>query len=557
MHSIAVPPANARRGGPSARFLRGFAPIGAVVLLLVLSLVTGAFVGIVTHAGELSLLALLGKPYTWSVVRFTILQATLSTVISVVLALPLARALHRRQAFIGRQLLVRLTSVSLVVPTMVAILGMVAVHGRGGWVNDLMAAAGLPRQDYLYGLTGILLAHVFFNLPLATRLLLQGLADVPSAQWRLATLYGFDGRAIFRLVEWPAIRQSLAGCVGIVFLLCFTSFAIVLSLGGGPAASTLEVAIYQALRFDFDLSRAVSLSLLQVVICCIVALFFFSRRGGPSLSAGDAGLRGAPDRPDRHATRTRWLDAGVIVIAALFLLTPFAAVLVNTLDGAGWWIVTHGSFRQALGWTVMISLAAGCIATLAGLSVAWLRAGMVHSRRWSRYTFLADLCATLTLVLPPLTLGTGLFLLARKFTDALSLGHWMVIAINALFALAFTLRILAPPVAVQRGRFDQLCRSLGIGGLARWRLIDWPLLKQSVAYALAVSTTLAAGDMGVIALFGTDRLSTLPLLIYRLLGAYRLEQAAVVAVCLCALCLGAFWLLEQVSRLGREGYRDA
>jgi thiamine transport system permease protein len=538
--------------GWSGAAQRGFSAAGIFVLLLVVLLVGGAFTGLAWHAGGLSLLDALGRPYTWSIVRFTLWQAMLSTMLSVALAIPLARALHRRQQFAGRRLLVRLTSVSLVVPTMVAILGMVAVHGRSGWINDLLSMAGLPRQDYLYGLTGILLAHVFFNLPLVTRLLLHALADIPLAQWRLATLYGFDGRTLFRLVEWPLIRQTLPGAAGIVFLLCFTSFAIVLSLGGGPGASTLEVAIYQALRFDFDLPQAVSLSLVQVVICSAIALMFFARRGGPALGAGDIGGEAAAQRPDRQIAGTLVVDTVVIGVAALFLLTPFAAVLVNTLDGPGWRIMTDQRFWRALGWTLWISLAAGTIATIAGFCVAWLRAGAVRSRRrWG--AVITDLGATLTLILPPLTLGTGLFLLARRFTDALSLGHWMVIAINALFTLAFTLRVLASPVAVERNRFDPLCRSLGIRGYSRWRLIDWPVLKRPLCYALAIATTLSAGDMGVIALFGTDRLSTLPLLIYRLLGGYRLEQAAVVAVCLCALCLALFWSLEQLARLGRDG----
>ena len=63
---------------------------------------------------------------------------------------------------------------------------------------------------------------------------------------------------------------------------------------------------------------------------------------------------------------------------------------------------------------------------------------------------------------------------------------------------------------------------------------------------------MAAGDMGVIALFGTEQLSTLPLLIYRLLGAYRDEQAAVAASLLCTVCAGFFL---GVERLGRAGAR--
>ena len=56
-------------------------------------------------------------------------------------------------------------------------------------------------------MSGILAAHVFFNLPLATRLLLEALEAVPADQWRLASQLGMDARASFRLVEWPAMRS--------------------------------------------------------------------------------------------------------------------------------------------------------------------------------------------------------------------------------------------------------------------------------------------------------------------------------------------------------------
>ncbi len=538
--------------------LAGFTVAGILLFLLVLALVGGSFGGLLFHAGELPVGAVLERPYTWSMIRFTLWQAGLSTLLSVGLAIPLARALNRRRDFYGRRLLIRLTSVSLVVPTMVAILGMVSVHGRNGWVNDLLALAGHPRQDYLYGLAGILMTHVFFNLPLATRLMLNGLAEIPSDQWRLTALYGFRGRDVFRVVEWPVLRDVIPGAAGVVFLLCFTSFAIVLSLGGGPAASTLEVAIYQALRFEFDLPKAAALSLIQVLLCGVLAVLFFWFRGAPAWGAADAtSLEADRHRPDTRDLAGRLVDAAVISLAAIYLLTPFFAVALDTLDGRGWMIVTDGRFWHALGWSVLISLSAGLIATASGFCMAWLCAGFDRSRGWRPLRVLPELAGALTLIIPPVTLGTGLFLLARQYVDALSLGHFMVIAVNALFTLAFTLRVLVGPVTRQRQRFENLGRSLGMSGLALWRLVYWPVLKRPICYALALATTLTAGDMGVIALFGTERLSTLPLLIYRLLGGWRLEQAAVAALCLCALCLLLFWLLEQLARLGRGEVQGA
>jgi len=523
---------------------------GLVAALLVVALVGGAFGALIAAAAPgpwAALRAELANPLTRAIIRFTVLQAALSTLLSVALAVPLARALARRVNFRGRGLLLRLTSVSFVIPSMVAALGMVAVHGRSGWVNDLRAAAGLARADYLYGLFGILLAHVFFNLPLATRIFLNELLTVPQTNWQQARLCGLAPRHIFRLLDWPLLRAVMPGAAGMIFLLTFTSFAIVLTLGGGPQSATLEVAIYQAVRFDFDLSKAVALSLLQLALCGALAAAFFAAGMGAAwpLRAGEApGIH----RPDAPSAATRIIDATVIAAAAVFLLSPLAASVARAAAPAGWVLLADGAFWRSLWWTVVIAASAGVVAVavavaLADLTVTW------RARGRSRWRALGpEVISVLTLIAPPITLGAGLFLLFRRFTDALSLGPVLVVALNALLALAFAARILTPALHAERRRCDALCAHLGVRGWHKWRWILWPGMRAPVAYALAVATTLAAGDMGVIALFGTSELSTLPLLIYRLIGAYRVEQAAVAAAILCVLCAGFFCAIERLGR---------
>ena len=80
---------------------------------------------------------------------------------------------------------------------------------------------------------------------------------------------GFSPLSTFRFIEWPVLARVIPGAAGLIFMLCVTSFTLVLIFGGGPAATTIEVAIYQALRFDFNPERAVSLALLQITVTTI------------------------------------------------------------------------------------------------------------------------------------------------------------------------------------------------------------------------------------------------------------------------------------------------
>ncbi|MBL8789156.1 MAG: ABC transporter permease subunit, partial [Rhizobiales bacterium] len=194
-------------------------------------------------------------PYIWRVLGFTLLQAALSTLLSILPAIPAARALAFRD-FPGRGLLLALFAVPQALPAIVVVLALVQLYGQSGWLPDMIN---------LYGLAGILLAHVFFNLPLALRFCLEALENVTPENQRLADQLGFDSGDRWRHLDWPALRPLLPRLAALIFLLCAASFVVVLTFGG-PAATTLEVAIYQSLRLDFDVTRAVTLALLQAIL---------------------------------------------------------------------------------------------------------------------------------------------------------------------------------------------------------------------------------------------------------------------------------------------------
>ena len=151
------------------------------------------------------------------------------------------------------------------------LMGLIAVFGRSGLVNVALRWVGLAEIS-IYGLHGVVLAHVFFNLPLATRLILQGWQDIPAERFRLAAQLGFGPRDIFRTLERPMLARVLPGAGAVIFAICLSSFAVALTLGGGPRATTVELAIYQAFRFDFDLGRAALLASVQIALVGMAAL---------------------------------------------------------------------------------------------------------------------------------------------------------------------------------------------------------------------------------------------------------------------------------------------
>ncbi|MER8545356.1 thiamine/thiamine pyrophosphate ABC transporter permease [Mesorhizobium sp. M0684] len=520
---------------------------GIVALAAIALLIGGAFAGLVVEATrDLSGAASAFDSYLLRVVRFTLWQALLSTLLSVAPALFVARALSRHPRFFGRGFILQLFAVPLALPAIVAALGVLALYGRAGYFAGTLGALGGQSWPGIYGLSGILVAHVFFNLPLATRLFLEALQTVPANQWRLASQLGMGAAPAFRLIEWPPLRAALPGVAGLVFMLCITSFTIVLTLGGGPRATTLEVAIYQALRFDFDPARAVTLTLLQIALTFVVVLAL--TRLGANMT-GDANLPVAPRRYFSAGAAETVLNALAIGLALLFVAGPMAATLAAGLGADLGRLAGESAVRQATATSAVLSLLSALLSVALSLSLVMARRALALTRRSGRRTLLehlADTGAGFVLVVPPIVIGAGWFLFLRTVGDVFAIAPVMVVAVNAVMAMPFAIRAIRPAYDAASERHERLCAQLGISGWNRLRLVDWPSLRRPLATGFAFAMALSLGDLGVIALFGSDSVQTLPYLLLARMGSYRTEDAAGLAlllglVCL-ALVLAADWL---------------
>ncbi|MCB1377072.1 MAG: thiamine/thiamine pyrophosphate ABC transporter permease ThiP [Alphaproteobacteria bacterium] len=463
-------------------------------------------------------------PYLGRVLRFTLLQAGLSTLMSISLGLLLARALARQQ-FPGRTILVRLLNLPLALPAIVVIIGIIDVYGNRGWLGGLFD---------IYGLQGILLAHVFFNVPLAARLLLSELERVPEESWKLAAQLQFRARDIWRIVEWPQLRAAIPGAALLIFLLCASSFAIVLTLGGGPRATTLEVAIYQALRADFDPPRAAALALVQLALCA--SLVAIAQRFG-GLMQGWPSLQRPPQRFDGYSTGARISD-GAVIAAGLGLLMP--PLLTLAISGA-----MNIAPTPDLGRAIFTSLLLGTASAALAFVFVWpLAAAAARLPRWRTVSRLAVLSAW---IIPPAVLATGWFISLSRVAGLSGLAPFLVIGMNGLMAMPFAYQILAPALFEAAGRHDRLCASLGIVGWSRLRHIDIPALRRSIGLALVMSLILSLGDLTAIALFGSQDLVTLPALIYRQMGSYRFDAAIGTALLLSVMVFALSVLAERWS----------
>jgi thiamine transport system permease protein len=447
-----------------------------------------------------------------SIVWFTVKQAFLSTILSLGLGLLAARGLAR-QRFWGRRFLLNIFAVPQAMPAIVAVLGVVTIYGTTGLLGGAIS---------VYGLAGILMVHVFFNLPLATRLCLDVIDRIAPESFRLAEQLSFSDFATFKHVEWPALRSALPRIGGLIFLLCAASFVVVLTLGGA-GATTLEVAIYQSLRMDFDLNRAIALSILQILLSLSLVLLM----GRLALEVPQTSLyQKHGNRLDGSGFAARLMDYTFLLIAISIVLPPVMAILFYGLLA----ISIDTTLLKAAGFSLLI----GSLSALVSVGLAWSLARNHHK-----------IISAAGLIVPPAVLATGWFLAVRNFDSSLSLTVFLVMVLNSLMALPFSVAILAEGFAGLGPRHEKLCAQLDLYGWNRFWHIDLPASKPAVLQALLISFIFSVGDLTAVTLLGSQRLITLPALIHQQMGQYRGHEAGGTALVLALLCWGLATLAQR------------
>lgn len=457
-------------------------------------LVAGALIAL-----AIGLLGSLGWPTAWPASMWTplwrsTLQAGLSATVACALGLLMAFAAHhaasRWQPLWWRALL----NTVPIMPTLVVVLMLLAAYGRSG----ALAQLGFTGGTWMYGLDGVVIAHAFINAPWVAQQLQSQFQGITLERQRLADQLGLSAWRRFKLVFWPLAAETLRRQWGLVFLLCFTSFAVVLVLSGSPRWATLEVRLYQLITLEFDIAGAVSLAWLQM-LSLLALMVFLNRQGAAVVSLG---------RPQARQVRA-WGSVVWLALSALWAI-PMLALIVRALRLDWWALVSQPVVWQAAWSSLWI---AAISASLALVLSWWLARGGV--------TRLGGLSGVLYFLIPSQVMALALFLAFRE----LGWGHpaAAVGLSNTLMCLPFMLTVLIPALA--RYPQDRLMASLGLSGSVRWRRVHWPRHRALLCWCWVFAFGLSLGDFGVVALFGSQDFVTLPYLLYQKLGSYRTGDA--------------------------------
>lgn len=490
-------------------------------------------------------LAIFKHPYLWRIINFTMLQAFLSTVLSVLPAFLIAYALYRRE-FKLKHILLKICSSTLVLPSLVIVFGMITLYGRNGIITNLIVTLfGESYRFNIYGLKGILLAHVFFNLPFATLIFLKALQSIPAVQNKLAAQLNFTSWYRFKILHWPILKKQIATSSVLIFTLCFMSFSIALTLGGGPKSTTIEVAIYQAVTYEFDYFKAAILSLVQIFLCALllglsqtIKTLTFSFNSGEVWDI---------------TNKNRWVvffDVFLILILIILIIPPLSMVIFSginsdllvALQDTKVWAAAINSF--------MIGLIAAVLSTFLATCLIW-SARQLHINNHKTLANLMISSGSMTLIIPSLSLTTAIFIILNHLSlnsTVWTSPYTLIPLVNCLMALPFSINLLLPNLLNSAKQYNLLCDQLNIKGWQRWFHIDFKSNISAYKKAFAFTFTLSLGDIGVMSLIGSQQTEgeflTLPYLLFLQLGTYQSAIADVTALILLILVLAIFFMID-------------
>lgn len=547
---MAVPSELARRLTGRLRYLLLWLPLLFLALFFFYPLVN---ILRLTLTGE-AIIELFTRATFLQVIWFTFWQATLSTVLTLLLGLP-AAYLFARYDFAGKALLRALVTVPFVLPTVVVATAFRALFGQAGPINsfivDLFGLSQAPLR-LEQSLTIILLAHIYYNVAVVIRLVGGFWANLDRRLNEAARVLGATPSRAFFEVTFPLLRPALLSASVLIFLFTFTSFGVILLLGG-PRFNTIETEIYRQYVTFLNPQIAAALSVIQIAITFSLMSIYSRWQRRTTVPIDFRPQKSTLHRPQRLSRKiTVW---AMVIGLSVFMLTPLLILIGRSLmsregqltlayyqalpvarRGAVTFVPPLVAVRNSLGYGLLTMLVAGSL----GLFSTVMLSRPSRWRQWLDPLFLLPLGAS------AVTLGFGYVVTF----DRLRTSPWLVLIAHTLVALPFVVRSLLPVLQGIKPNLREAAAVLGASPLRAWREVDLPIVGRALLVAAVFAFTISMGEFGATSFIvrPNSGFLTMPIAIQRYLsqpGALNFGQALAMSTILMAVCTAGFVAIER------------
>ncbi|MFX1336212.1 MAG: ABC transporter permease [Promethearchaeota archaeon] len=518
----------------------------------------------VTHLFEV-----LNHPLNKYFLYWDIQQALLTTILCLIIGIPGSYILAHYQ-FLGRSLLRNLLTIPFILPPIVVLIGFIAVFGHGSWINQVWKSfTGMRLIDIYNTYEGIILAHVFYNIPVIIRLTEIGWKNIDPELEAVGRSLKASKWQIFWKIQFPQLFPILAVASLLVFIYAFNSFAIVLVLGG-VQYQTLEVRIYSLAKGAFDFNAAAALTLVQIlinIVIIILYLHFSNKYEIPTAKYAWTIDKTLLPKPFQLSTILRLLSVfGYFLIVGIICLLPIIGVFIASFTSSdGIFTLEHytrlldlnlRSFIGLAPQTMIInSLVFGIgVLILASILALLLNYGLNYETTYKgtpKLTLrqsISGIIVILPLAVSSITLAFALFSLYHLTPIYRDVSLAIIIA-QTLIAFPFANRIIAGTRANIDPTVVNVARSLGASRLRTFIKIELPLLLPGIIIAGLFSFAISIGEFGATSFLARANFATIPVGIYRLIDTRNIGSAASFSAVLVIITVISFMIIERFGSL--------
>jgi thiamine transport system permease protein len=407
----------------------------------------------------------------------------------------------------------------------------------------------------------VLIAHVFYNAAIIVRLVGGFWANFDPRIEEAAQVLGAGRWRTFLEITLPILLPAIVAACLLVFLFCFTSFGIMLVLGG-PRLATIEVEIYrQAVPF-FNLPLAAALCIVQIIFTFGIMAVYTRIQARTAVPLNLRPQEATQQPPATWQARlVVWASVGGLMF---LLLAPLLALVDRSFSLGGIYTLRyyHALFTnptqsffyvppaEAIRNSMLVAGATVILSLIIGLSAAYLLIGRPHPIK-----AVLDPLFMLPLGTSAVTLGLGYVVALDQPPLNLRASPILLPLAHTLVAFPFVVRSLLPVLRGLNPSWREAAGILGASPARVMREIDLPIVARALLVGAVFAFTVSVGEFGATLLIARPHFPTMPVVIYRLLGAQgalNQGQGLAMSTLLMIVCAVGFVLIERF-RVGELG----
>ena len=486
--------------------------------------------------------------YTWRLLAFTVWESLLSAVISVGLAIPFS-VFFSKYSFFGRKAILTASDVAFALPAILCVLGFVIFYGNNGILNNILVSIHITEEKikFLYSFPSVIMAHVYLNFPVAFSLITSALVGMDEKEEMASKLLGKNNFYTFIKITIPKVKGTIISAFILIFLFCFPSFLIVMSLGGSPKYYTIEAEIYRRTYTDVNTVSSSSLALFSFIIMSLLLLVSGYGREEKKASRSK--------RIIKKARGWKKLEAFALsLMITLFLAPPLLSIIYRaffTKDGTftlkAWLDIASssptgaGTGLNAIFNSLLIALVSSFLAVSLSTAIS-----ISAVRRKSR---IIPLLTSLPMAAGSVSLGLGFaFLSTRLPYKSIYISYILVILAHLVVVMPFTVRTIMPGAKRIPDTLTLASMCLGKGCYSSYRKVEKPMLKSYRRRAFAFAFALSLGEVNATMALAEGKVTTLPILIYKMINQYNYQGASALAIILLTTAIIVFAIGEKEDK---------